>query len=79
MADIARMEIRPRQVGRTDPAFRLECEARHWLREGHTTADAVDALIGRIRERRGAAAAEALRGEMRRQWARRSEWLDARP
>ncbi len=65
--------------GRTDPAFRLECEARHWLREGHTTPDAVDALIGRIRERRGAAAAEALRGEMRRQWARRAEWLDARP
>lgn len=73
------VELRPRQVGRTDEARRQECEARHWLREGHTTSEAVDALMERIRARRGAAAADALRAEMRRQWARRSEWLDAQP
>lgn len=39
-----------------------ECEARHWLREKITT-------------KRGAAAAERLIEEMRRQWRRRGEWL----
>ena len=64
------------QVGRTDAAYLLECEARHWLREGNTTPQLVDALMERIRARRGADAAEALRSEMRRQWARRAEWWE---
>ena len=53
----------------------MECEARTWLRQGYTTAEAVDALMERIRAHRGAEAADALRQEMRRQWARRAEWL----
>lgn len=73
------MELRARQQGRTDAAHRLECEARHWLREGNTSAESVDALMERIRARRGAAAAEALRAEMRRQWARRADWLTDQP
>ena len=69
------MEIRPRQGGRTDEAFRLECEARSWLRQGYTTAEAVDELMVRIRKHRGNDATERLRQEMRRQWATRAEWL----
>lgn len=55
---------------------RRECEARHWLRMGYQTADRVDELIGRIAARRGQAAAEQLRQEMRQQWRRRAEWLE---
>lgn len=62
--------------GRTDEAFRRECEARHWLREGYTSAEAVEDLMKRIAKQRGADAAEVLRSEMRRQWARRAEWLE---
>ena len=69
------MEIRPRQGGRTDEAFRLECEARSWLRQGYTTAEAVDELMVRIRKHRGNDATERLRQEMRRQWTMRAEWL----
>jgi hypothetical protein len=36
----------------------------------------VDELITRIAQRRGAAAAEELRDEMRRQWKRRHEWME---
>ena len=65
------------QVGRTDAAYLLECEARHWLREGYSTPRRVDELMERIRSRRGAEAADALRQEMRLQWTRRDEWLEA--
>ncbi|HID9426189.1 TPA: DUF7696 family protein [Stenotrophomonas maltophilia] len=37
----------------------------------------MDELITRIAGKRGAAAAEALREEMRRQWLRRREWMEA--
>lgn len=47
---------------------RLECEARSWLRQGYTTPQLVDDLLARIAARRGQAAVEALREEMRRQW-----------
>jgi hypothetical protein len=47
---------------------RLECEARSWLRQGYTTPQLVDDLLARIATRRGQAAADALREEMRRQW-----------
>lgn len=65
----------PRQIGRTDEQFRRECEARHWIREGYFSAARVDELMERISKRRGAEAASALREEMRRQWQRRTEWL----
>ena len=73
------MELRARQAGRTDAAHRLECEARHWLREGYTSRDQVDDLMKRIAQRRGEGAAELLRDEMRRQWARRADWLTDQP
>ena len=74
--ETARLEIRPRQVGRTDEAFRRECEARHWIREGYFDKDRVDDLMARISKRRGEDAAAALRAEMRRQWTLRAEWLE---
>lgn len=56
---------------------RLECEARSWIRQGYFTLDRVCALMARIEQARGKEAAEQLRAEMRRQWRRRSEWLDS--
>ena len=47
---------------------RHECEARHWLRAGYTTAGRVAELVDRIAAKRGRAAAERLRDEMRKQW-----------
>lgn len=63
-----------------DPSTRqhmLECEARNWLRQGFNQARAVDELMERIAKHRGQPAADALREEMRRQWGRRAEWLQA--
>lgn len=53
----------------------LECEARGWLRKGYRMADQVAELRALITKHRGAAGAERLVEEMRRQWQRRSEWL----
>ena len=63
-------------ASRTDEAWRRECEARQWIREGYFQRDRVDGLMERIASRRGAEAAAALREEMRRQWTRRAEWLE---
>lgn len=60
----------------TSSQYRLECEARHWLREGYSESSKVSALIARIEQRRGQAGAAELLGEMRRQWQRRSDWLE---
>lgn len=54
---------------------RLECEAREWLRRGYSTGPAVEGLMRDIARQRGQESADRLRAEMRRQWARRSEWL----
>lgn len=54
---------------------RRVCEARFWIRQGITDAAGVDALLERIAKRRGHAAAEALRAEMRAQWRDRAQWL----
>ncbi|HDX0800929.1 TPA: hypothetical protein RNT03_003696 [Stenotrophomonas maltophilia] len=56
---------------------RRACEARHWIRQGYNSGRWVDELITRIAGKRGATAAEALREEMRRQWLRRREWMEA--
>nr|WP_254574583.1 hypothetical protein [Stenotrophomonas acidaminiphila] len=61
----------------TSQQHRLECEARDWLRRGYIDAKSVDALIDSIGRKRGLKAANELRQEMRRQWKRRLEWLDA--
>ena len=55
---------------------RRACEARHWIRQGYRNSKWVDELITRIAQRRGAAAAEELRDEMRRQWKHRREWME---
>ncbi|MHB0819872.1 DUF7696 family protein [Stutzerimonas stutzeri] len=55
----------------------LECEARTWLRKGYRTADRIAELRTVITKHRGAAGAERLIEEMRRQWRRRSEWWRA--
>ena len=52
-----------------------ECEARHWLRLGYSSEAMFDELREKITTKRGAAAAERLIEEIRRQWRRRSEWL----
>lgn len=56
----------------------LECEARTWLRKGYTTAERITDLTALIAKHRGAAGAATLIEEMRRQWARRGEWLGGR-
>ena len=66
----------PLAPGRSDEAYRRECEARQWIREGYFARDRVEALMERIAKRRGEDAAAALRDEMRRQWTRRAEWLE---
>jgi len=55
---------------------RRACEARHWIRQGYRNSKWVNELIARIAQCRGAAAAEELREEMRRQWKRRREWME---
>lgn len=54
--------------------FRHECEARYWLSQGYTNEDKVAELREKITAKRGAAAAERLIEEMRRQWQRRRDW-----
>jgi hypothetical protein len=54
---------------------RRECEARDWLRRGYTTPAKVEQLLTLIEQKRGPHAAHDLRAEMRRQWARRREWM----
>lgn len=57
--------------------FRRACEARGWLRRSYTTRPKVAGLIKTIAAKRGEAAAEELRLEMRTQWQRRADWLGA--
>lgn len=54
--------------------WRRITEARHYIRQGHTTAAAVDTLCQRIAKKRGNQAAETLRQDMREQWMIRGEW-----
>lgn len=65
------------KTGRTDAAYRLECEARSWIKQGYYTQGRVDELMKRITQHRGQEAATALRAEMRTQWKQRSTWLDS--
>jgi hypothetical protein len=58
-------------------AQRRVLEARGRLREGYVTRAKVDELMQRITKFRGEAAALQLRQDMREQWAKRNEWLDA--
>jgi hypothetical protein len=50
-------------------------EARARLREGYTTRAKVDELCRRVAAKRGQAAADQLREDMRAQWKTRAEWM----
>lgn len=50
-------------------------EARARLREDYTTRAKVDELCRRVAVRRGQAAADQLREDMRAQWRTRNEWM----
>ncbi len=50
-------------------------EARARLREGYTNREKVDELMRLVASRRGHAAAERLRADMREQWKIRSQWM----
>ncbi len=60
-------------------AHRRACEARQWLREGYITEAKVNDLMERISSKRGCAAANALREEMRLQWKNRTTWWEGAP
>lgn len=62
-------------IDTTSEQWRRICEARYWLRMGYTSAERVEELLERIRKRRGCAAAEQLRADMRAEWATRATWL----
>lgn len=53
---------------KTIPQQLLESEARAWLRKGYASAERIQELRDLITKRRGAAAAERLIQEMRRQY-----------
>ena len=55
--------------GDTTEAHRAACEARYWLRQGFTTKEKVAELRERISRKRGAAAAEKLIQNMRKEYA----------
>ena len=65
------MTPEPAPIDTYSEAHRKACEARHWLDQGYTTAAQVEELMVRIAAKRGKAAAEDLREEMRRQWPNR--------
>ncbi|MGN6654731.1 MAG: DUF7696 family protein [Rhodanobacter sp.] len=52
-------------------------EARARLREGYTTRAKVDELCRRVAAKRGQAAADQLREDMRMQWRTRQQWMHA--
>lgn len=56
--------------------WRRITEARHYIRQGATTGPAVDALCQRIEKKRGIAAANQLRQDMREQYItkQKGEW-----
>lgn len=62
-------------MAEVDRQHLLECEARTWLRKGYDTPERIQALTELITKRRGAASAERLVEEMRRQWRQRADWL----
>lgn len=55
--------------------WRRITEARHYIRQGATTRQAVDSLCERIATKRGIAAADMLRQDMREQYMKRGEWV----
>lgn len=56
------------EAGAVVEKHRQECEAREWLRRTARDPARIKALLARIEAKRGKAAADELRDEMRRQW-----------
>lgn len=54
-------------------------EARARLRDGYTTRAKVDELCHLVAAKRGQAAADKLREDMRAQWRTRSQWMWSAP
>ncbi|WP_286976880.1 hypothetical protein [Pseudomonas sp.] len=63
--------VKSRSVGRTAEQTLLACEARTWLSKGYDTPERIAELTALITNKRGAAAAQMLVDEMRRQWRNR--------
>jgi len=61
----------------TTETHRRACEARQWLRLGYNNPMDIKSLRARIVAKRGDRAAEQLISDMRVQWGRRSEWMEA--
>jgi len=55
---------------------RLVCEAQTWLRKGYITKAKIEELRAMLKRHRRHEAIEKLVEEMRRQWVRRSEWMN---
>ena len=49
--------------------WRRQCEAREWIKRTKGSPQAVEALLKRIASKRGQAAADLLRQDMREAWA----------
>lgn len=62
-------------TGAEQEQWRRATEARAWLRDGYTSRRKVDELMVLIVSKRGQAAADVLREDMREQWRHRDEWL----
>ena len=54
--------------GKVSDEWRRECEARFWVRKTKGDPAAVNALLKRIADKRGQAAADLLRQDMREAW-----------
>ena len=53
----------------------LELEAQAWLQKGYNTTAGIEALREQLKAHRTQANINNLVEEMRRQWARRREWM----
>lgn len=71
--------LQSRQQGRQSDLRRREAEARYWLKEGYTNEAKVNELMPRIAAKRGQAAADQLRQDMRDQWRIRATWWEGAP
>ena len=53
----------------------LELEAQAWLQKGYNSTTGIDQLREQLKAHRTQANINHLVDEMRRQWARRREWM----
>lgn len=49
-------------------SFRAACEARFWLKYTKRNPDAINLVLDKIKKKRGEAAAQKLRENMRKAW-----------